>query len=162
MQWSNQAKVWEIVPKATWHWSGDSSVTSDPLRTPGSSLLYLCLPPIRDSAGADYYFPTTCKTLIEETQNKNLSKSGTLWYRSTCLVLLSRGPASLANHARELVFPENLGTSSIWQKSRTNRHKMSWKCKFVQINLHHTKTATALLCWKLAVGKIDTALTQEP
>jgi hypothetical protein len=40
-----------------------------------------------------------------EHEIKNLSKAGTLWYRRTCLVLLQRGPASLANHPRELLFP---------------------------------------------------------
>jgi hypothetical protein len=39
---------------------------------------------------------------------------------------------------------------------------MSRKCKFIQINLHHSKAATALLCQKLAIGEIDIALIQEP
>jgi hypothetical protein len=39
---------------------------------------------------------------------------------------------------------------------------MSRKCKFIQINLHHSKAATALLCRKLATGEIDIALIQEP
>jgi hypothetical protein len=44
---------------------------------------------------------------------KNPAKVGTLWYRKTSLVVLDRGPASLANHPRELVFPANLGILSI-------------------------------------------------
>jgi hypothetical protein len=40
----------------------------------------------------------------EHEIKKNLSKAGTLWYRRICLILLKRGPASLANHPRELVF----------------------------------------------------------
>jgi hypothetical protein len=28
--WSTEAKVWGIVPKAAWHWGGDSSVVNDP------------------------------------------------------------------------------------------------------------------------------------
>jgi hypothetical protein len=36
------------------------------------------------------------------------------------------------------------------------------KCKFIQINLHNNKAATALLCQKLASGEIDAALIQKP
>jgi len=59
---------------------------------------------------------------MQNTQNKNLSKAGTLWYRSTCLswyfdidtclVLLSMGSANLEYHPRKLVLPANLGTLS--------------------------------------------------
>ena len=38
---------------------------------------------------------------------------------------------------------------------------MSQKCKFIQINLHHRK-ADSTPCQKLAAGKTDVALTQEP
>jgi hypothetical protein len=152
--------VWGIVLRAAWHWGGDSSAINNPLGAPGSTPSYLCLPLTRGSAGGDYYFPITRGTLMEKTQNKNLSKAGTLWYRSTCPVVLNRGPASLANHPRELVFPANLGTLSIWQKSRTNGHKMSHKCKFIQINLHHSKAATALLCQKLMKSVCQTTDTQ--
>jgi hypothetical protein len=34
--------------------------------------------------------------------------------------------------------------------------------KFIQINLHHSKVATAALCQRLAEGKADVALIQEP
>jgi hypothetical protein len=46
--------------------------------------------------------------LWKEHEIKNISKAGTLWYRRTCLILLKRGPASLANHPRELVFPTDV------------------------------------------------------
>jgi hypothetical protein len=39
---------------------------------------------------------------------------------------------------------------------------MSQKCKFIQINMHHSKAATALLSQKLATGETDIALIQEP
>jgi hypothetical protein len=39
---------------------------------------------------------------------------------------------------------------------------MSWKCKFIHTNLHHSKAATALLSQKLATGETDVALIQEP
>jgi hypothetical protein len=39
---------------------------------------------------------------------------------------------------------------------------LALKRKFIQINLHHSKAATALLCHKLAIGKMDVALIQEP
>jgi hypothetical protein len=35
--WSTETKVWGIVPKAVWHWAGDSSVANDPFRAPGST-----------------------------------------------------------------------------------------------------------------------------
>jgi hypothetical protein len=34
--------------------------------------------------------------------------------------------------------------------------------KFVQINLHHSKAAMAVLCQQIAEGMADVALTQEP
>jgi hypothetical protein len=63
------------VPRAAWHWGGDSSAVDDPLRAPGSIPLYLCLPLLRGSAGGDYYFPTTRGTLMEKTQIKKPIKS---------------------------------------------------------------------------------------
>jgi hypothetical protein len=36
------------------------------------------------------------------------------------------------------------------------------KIKFVQINLHHRKAASANLCQLIAEGKVDIALIQEP
>jgi hypothetical protein len=39
-------------------------------------------------------------------------------------------------------------------------HKHALKC--LQINLHHSKEATAVLCQQLAKGKADVALIQEP
>jgi hypothetical protein len=39
---------------------------------------------------------------------------------------------------------------------------MSQKCKFIQINLHHSKAAMAILCRKLATGEIYIPLIQEP
>jgi hypothetical protein len=35
--WSTEAKVWGIVPKAAWHWYGDSSVANDPFRASSST-----------------------------------------------------------------------------------------------------------------------------
>jgi hypothetical protein len=63
------------VPRAAWHWGGDSSAINDPLRAPGSTSLYLCLPLIRGSAGGDYYFPITHGILMEKTRNKKPTKS---------------------------------------------------------------------------------------
>jgi hypothetical protein len=40
--------------------------------------------------------------------------------------------------------------------------KLTFKCKFIQINLHHSRAVTALLCQKLATGEIHVALIQEP
>ncbi|PNF41013.1 hypothetical protein B7P43_G08809 [Cryptotermes secundus] len=34
--------------------------------------------------------------------------------------------------------------------------------QFIQINLHHCKAATAILCRQLAEGKVEVALIQEP
>jgi hypothetical protein len=99
---------------------------------------------------------------MEKTRIKKPIKSKDTVVHKACLVVLNRGPASLSNHPRELVFPANVGTLSIWQKPRTNAHKISQKCKFIQINLHHSKAAMALLCLKLATGEIDIVLIQEP
>jgi hypothetical protein len=49
--WSPQAKVRGIMPRAAWHWGSDSSIVNDPTGAPGSTPLYLCLPPIQGSAG---------------------------------------------------------------------------------------------------------------
>jgi hypothetical protein len=35
--WSTEAKVWGTVPKAAWHWGGDSSVANYPFGAPGSN-----------------------------------------------------------------------------------------------------------------------------
>lgn len=47
-------------------------------------------------------------------------------------------------------------------KLRSGWHKMSWKCKFMQIDMHHSKAVIALLCQKLATGETDMALIQKP
>jgi len=86
------------MPRAARYCGGDSSATNNPFQASGSTPLYLCLPTICGSVGGDWYFPIIHGTLMEKTQNKNLSKVGTLWYRSTCLVLLSMGSASLEYH----------------------------------------------------------------
>jgi hypothetical protein len=52
--WSAEAKVWGIVPKAAWHWGGDSSVANDPFVAPGSTPSCVRLPPVRDCAGGDW------------------------------------------------------------------------------------------------------------
>jgi hypothetical protein len=39
---------------------------------------------------------------------------------------------------------------------------LSQKCKFIQINLDHSKAATALLYRKLAIEEMAIALIQEP
>jgi hypothetical protein len=56
--WSTDvAKMWGIVPKATWHWDGDSSAANDPFGAPDSTQWYVCLPPARGSAGCDCLIP---------------------------------------------------------------------------------------------------------
>lgn len=62
-QCSTHAKVQGIVPRVEWHCSGDSSAANDHLGAPGSTPLYVCLPPIRGSEGGDYYF---CITLTKK------------------------------------------------------------------------------------------------
>jgi hypothetical protein len=41
----------------------------DPLGEPGSNPLYLCLPPVRGSAGGDCYFPITCRNKMDTVIN---------------------------------------------------------------------------------------------
>jgi hypothetical protein len=55
--WSIKAKVWGIVLKAAWNCGGDSRVTNDPFRTPGSTPLYVCLPSTWGCAGGDCLIP---------------------------------------------------------------------------------------------------------
>jgi hypothetical protein len=43
--WSTEAKVRGIVPRAAWHWSGDSSVPNDPFGAQGSTPSYVCPSP---------------------------------------------------------------------------------------------------------------------
>jgi hypothetical protein len=42
--WSTEVKVWVVVPKAAWHWGGDSSVTIDHFWAPGCTPMCTCLP----------------------------------------------------------------------------------------------------------------------
>jgi hypothetical protein len=44
----------------------------------------------------------------------------------------------------------------------THRHASTHRINFFQINLHHSKTATATLCQQLAEGKADITLIQQP
>jgi hypothetical protein len=46
------------------------------LGPPGSTLLYLFLPPIRGSVDVDLLFPIICGTEMEETCNKNYINHG--------------------------------------------------------------------------------------
>jgi hypothetical protein len=46
--------------------------------------------------------------------------------------------------------------------SEAGRREENFTMKFIQINLHHSKAATAVVCQKLALGKADIALIQEP
>jgi hypothetical protein len=84
------------------------------------------------------------------------------WYRSTCLALLNRGQASLVSHPRETVLPSNLWMLSTQQRSGTNRNKVSWKRKFIKINLQQSQAVMALFCQKLATGEKNVALIQQP
>jgi hypothetical protein len=45
--------VWGIVPKAAWHWGGDSSVANDPFGAPGSTRSYVCVTIAWGSADCD-------------------------------------------------------------------------------------------------------------
>jgi hypothetical protein len=47
---------------------------------------------------------------------------------------------------------------TINNKTFTHKHSI----KFLQINLHHSKAATATLCQQLAERKVDIALIQKP
>jgi hypothetical protein len=47
-------------------------------------------------------------------------------------------------------------------RTHTQIHTHTHNIKFVQINLHHSKAASANLCQLIAEGKVDIALIQEP
>jgi hypothetical protein len=115
--------------------------------------LYLCLPLIRGSAGGGYYFPITCGIHKEKTQNKKSIKSRDAVVQKDLPSCAQQGASQSGKPPQEAGIPS---------KPRDIEHKMSQKCKFIQINLRHSKAATALLCQKLAIGEIDKALIQEP
>jgi len=51
---STQAMVEGIMPRAAWHWDGNSSVINDPLGEPGHTPLYVGLPSVRGSVDGDF------------------------------------------------------------------------------------------------------------
>jgi hypothetical protein len=67
--WSTEAKMWGIVPKAAWHWGGDSSVTKGPFGAPGNTPSYVCLPHSWGSVGGDFNSPVLVG-LIWTTRNR--------------------------------------------------------------------------------------------
>jgi len=72
------AKVSGIMPRAAWYCGGDSSTTNNPFRAPGSTPLYLCLPPICGSVGGDCYLPITHDTPMEKTKQKSIKSRDTM------------------------------------------------------------------------------------
>jgi hypothetical protein len=58
------------------------------LGTPGSTPLYLCLPPFRDSVGSDQYFPITGGTYKEMASTKeHLKHRDFVVQRHWCIVI---------------------------------------------------------------------------
>jgi hypothetical protein len=80
-QWSTHTMVSGNMPMAAWYWSGEDDVMDDPLGGPGSTLLYLCRPPLRGATGGDCYFPTICGCIWRYLININPSKcsNSVLW-----------------------------------------------------------------------------------
>jgi hypothetical protein len=72
-----------------------------------STPLYLCLPPIRGSAGGGCYFPTMRGRMEKFNKNKPLKGKDSLL--QTHLYRLSTGPAMQADYPRRLASPANLG-----------------------------------------------------
>jgi hypothetical protein len=54
--WSTQTKVEGIVPKAAWHWDGDSSVINNPFGEPCHTPLYVGLLSAWESVDGDLMF----------------------------------------------------------------------------------------------------------
>jgi hypothetical protein len=71
--------------------------------------------------------------------------------------LLCMEPEILAYHYRKQALLANL-----WNGQTSNTDTKAATMKFVQINLNHNKATTAVLCQKLAVGKIGTICIPEP
>ena len=95
--------------RAAWHWGGDGRVMNDPLKAPGSTPLYSCLPPMSGSVSGDCYFPITHRMHKEKSFNKNPPLNEvTLLYRDTLSAMLNRGLTILAHHPKELVFLANI------------------------------------------------------
>ena len=102
------------MPRAAWHWGGKGSVPNDPLGAPGSTPLYLCLPPVWGTAGGDRYYPVLVGPKIKTTKikEKKSSKRRDSVVQRHLHKYAQQGPV-LANHPRELGLPANLGTLSI-------------------------------------------------
>jgi hypothetical protein len=77
--------------------------------------------------------PLIMGLLWKEHEIKILPKAEMLRYRRTCVVFLKRGPAILANHPRELVFPTDVKHLA---KVKDKQAQDVPKCKVIQINLH--------------------------
>jgi hypothetical protein len=71
--WSTEAKVWCIVLKTAWHWGGDRYVTNNTFGAPGSTPLYVCLPPTWGSVGG------SCGTNMDHKKFKEKSGEGFSW-----------------------------------------------------------------------------------
>jgi hypothetical protein len=68
---------------------------------------------------------------------------------------IPRGTLSEAENSRE-------GEGDTLLNTDERKRNKVFTMKFVQINLHHSKAATVVLSWKLAMGKDDIALIQAP
>jgi hypothetical protein len=139
------------MPRTAWQWGGDNNAVNDPIRAPSSTLLYLCFPLVLGSVGGDCRFPIIH---MEKIQNKKPFKCRD----SAVQRYLSSFPQQVASHTGKP--PHGAGTPSkpkvlsTLQRLRANGHKISWKRKLIQINLYHSTALTAVICWKLAIGKI--------
>jgi hypothetical protein len=113
--------------RAAWHSGGDSSSTRVLLGTPGNTLLYLCLPPIKGSVGIVRHFLIAGGNWVESCRHKSLLNTRTFLYRGTCLNLVNRVAASLANHPGELVCPENIGMLSVQHHKHLSNVAWEWQ-----------------------------------
>jgi hypothetical protein len=107
-----QAKVLGIVLRAAWHWGDDSSAANNLLGALGSTSLYLCLPSIGALWVVTIIAPLLVGLLWRKHKIKPIKSRDTV-VEKYHLVLLKRGPASLENPLRELVFQADLGMLSI-------------------------------------------------
>lgn len=89
----------------------DRNVVNKSLQAWGSTPLYLCLPPLRCSAGGDCYFPSICVCIWRYLRNiRKPLKCINSCFTNTCAILLSRRPTLPVDHPRWLASLTNLGS----------------------------------------------------
>jgi hypothetical protein len=99
---------------------------------------------------------------MEKTQNKKSIKSRDAVVQKELPSCAQLGASQFGKPRQGAGIPSKPRDIEHLIKVKDKRTQDVPQCKFIQINLHHSKAMTALLCRKFAVREIDIALIQEP